>query len=641
MLGNPILRIKKIIFLFSFSLISLVIFSQKEDIKLSIIPEPVSIIQKDGEFQLGKKLKISASANTELRSTLTFLQNKLSTATGSFVEMSNSKSAQLELIILKDSNPLLGNEGYILSVKTKIISITANKPIGVFYGVQSLLQLFPPEIESAELVKNVLWKIPCVEITDYPRMAWRGFMLDVSRHFFTLDEVKTYIDNMVRYKYNMLHLHLTDDEGWRIEIKSLPKLTEVGAWRVEKIGHHGRFSNPLPTEPKAYGGFYTQDDIKEMVKYASDRYVEIIPEIDVPGHSLAAIVAYPELSCTEGADQYMVRAGEPIIDWSKGSPPHSFVDNTLCPANEKVYDFLDKVFAEVATLFPYPYIHVGGDEAAHNFWAINPAIKELMQKENLTKLTQVQAYFEKRLEKIIQSKGKKMMGWDEILEGGISPSTALMSWRDKEYGINASKSGHFVVMSPTSHTYIDQRQGDFATEPPMNRAIRLNRTYEFEPVPDGADEKFILGGQANLWTENVYNFRQVQYQTWPRGFAVSESLWSPKEKKNWSNFVEKTENHFKRLDFAEVKYSPAIFDPIVTVKKKDENYYVNLSTEIEGLDIYTTFDNSSPDRFYPKYKVPLLIPKDAIMIRIITYRGKNPIGRLMTIRVEDLKKRAN
>jgi hexosaminidase len=235
----------------------------------------------------------------------------------------------------------------------KNILIAANQPAGLFYGVQTLVQLFPKEIESPALVKNIKWEAPCVEITDYPRFGWRGLMFDVTRHFFTKEEVKRYVDDMIRYKYNLLHLHLTDDEGWRIEIKSFPNLTKVGAWRVNKVGEFGTFSPPLPNEPRNYGGYYTQEDIKELVKYAKERFVNILPEIDVPGHSLAAVVSYPELSCTPEANKYQVRSGEPIMDWSHGAPPIALIDNTLCPANEKVYDFLDKVLTEVAQLFPF------------------------------------------------------------------------------------------------------------------------------------------------------------------------------------------------------------------------------------------------------------------------------------------------
>ena len=631
---------KRSLLTLSLALFGIILYSQSSPAKFNIIPEPVATVEKSGNFTLPKSVNILRPAGSENDITVNFLKEKLSKATGSRVTVKSSGKSDIQLVLNAIADPMIGNEGYILSVRPKKITIRANKPAGLFYGAQTLIQLFPPQIESPTKVINVAWKIPAVEIGDYPRVGWRGLMLDVARHFFTVDEVKQYIDAMVRYKYNMLHWHLTDDEGWRIEIKSLPKLTETGAWRVEKVGNFGEFSPALPDEPKTYGGFYTQDQIRDIVNYAAERFVQVIPEIDVPGHSLAAVVAYPELSCTEGADKYTLRAGEPFMDWSQGAPPIALIDNTLCPANEKVYEFMDKVMTEVAQLFPYPYIHVGGDEAPHNFWQKNPQVQELMKREGLTTIPQVQSYFEKRLEKIIQSRGKKMMGWDEILEGGITPTTALMSWRGTKYGIEASRSGHYVVMSPTTYAYIDYMQGDISTEPPVYSSLRLNKAYQFDPVPPEADARYILGGQANLWTEQVYNIRQVEYMTWPRGFAIAESVWSPKEKKNWENFVNKTENHFQRLDYAETKYSPAMYDPIVSVTKKEDKYFVELSTEISGLDIYTSFDNSTPDRFYPRYKAPLLVPTDARLMRIITYRGKIPAGRLMTIRVEDLKKRA-
>ncbi|MBP7181084.1 MAG: family 20 glycosylhydrolase, partial [Dysgonomonadaceae bacterium] len=385
---------------------------------------------------------------------------------------------------------------------------------------------------------------------------------------------------------------------------------------------------------------YTQDQIRDIVRYAAERFVRVMPEIDVPGHSLAAIASYPELSCTPGAEEYSVRAGEEFMDWSHGAPPIAYVDNTLCPANEKVYDFMDKVITEVAQLFPFEYIHSGGDEAPHNFWENSPQVKELMKREGLKTMPEVQSYFGKRIEKIIQSKGKKMMGWDEILEGGITPTTALMSWRGIDAGIEASKSGHYVVMSPTNFVYIDYMQGDPCTEAPVYATLRLNQSYKFDPLPTGVNEKFVLGGQANLWTEQIYNIRQAEYMTWPRGFAIAESLWSLKEKKDWNKFVTKTEAQFPRLDWAQTKYSPAMYDPIVSVRKEGEKYFVELTPEIDGLDIYTSFDGSTPDNFYPKYSAPLLIPKDARLMRIITYRDGKPIGRLMSITVDDLKSRA-
>jgi hexosaminidase len=446
---------------------------------------------------------------------------------------------------------------------------------------------------------------------------------------------------MVRYKYNLLHLHLADDEGWRIEIKSYPKLTEKGAWNVKKIGDFGNFTPPAADEPRNYGGFYTQEDIKELVQYAQARYVNILPEIDVPGHSLAAVVSYPELSCTPGADKYVVRSGEQIMDWSHGAPPIALIDNTLCPANEKVYEFLDKVVGEIAQLFPFGYIHMGGDECPKNFWEKNDQIKALMRKENLKGMEEVQSYFTKRLEKIVESKGKKFMGWDEILEGGLAPSAAVMSWRGMKGGIEAAKMKHDVVMSPTTFAYLDYMQADAITEPRVYASLRLSKAYQFEPLPDGVDARYIKGGQANLWTEQVYNIRQAEYMTWPRGFAIAESVWSPKEKKNWTNFLAKTEQHFKRLDIAETKYAPSVYDPSFEVSKTADGLIkVNLSTEVPDLDMYYSFDNSFPDHFYPKYTEALIVPKDAATLKVITYRGKKPIGRMMTMPVEELKKRA-
>ena len=630
---------KKVILSLALSLMGVLLFGNNPENEIHIIPEPVSITEKSGEFELPEKIVISSPQGEEMKLIHATLEQKLSVAANKSVEIkSNASDAQIILALNTQTDAVIGDEGYKLSVSSEKVIIHANKPAGLFYGVQTLLQLLPPEIESKQSVENVSWTIPAVEIVDYPRMGWRGMMLDVSRHFFTVDEVKQFIDNMVKYKFNMFHWHLTDDEGWRIEIKSLPKLTEIGAWRVEKIGTFNFFSDPLPDEPKDYGGFYTHDDIREVVAYAAERFIQVMPEIDVPGHSLAAIASYPELSCTADAVNYNVRAGEPIMDWSQ-HPPLGLIDDTMCPANEYVYEFLDKVMTEVAELFPFEYIHTGGDEAPYNFWEKSPEVTALMKREGLKNYAEVQSYFGKRLEKIVQAKGKKMMGWDEILEGGITPTTALMSWRGIEYGIEASKSGHFVVMSHMQYVYIDLMQGDKTTEPPVYTSLRLNQTYKFDPVPEGADEKFILGGQANLWTEQIYNIRQMEYMIWPRGFAVAESLWSPRDKKDWNRFISKTENHFERLNFAQTKYSPAMYDPIVSVSRIGEKYYVDLSNEIDGLDIYTSFDNSTPDNFYPKYTEAQLIPKDASLMRIITYRDGRPIGRLMSITVDDLKKR--
>lgn len=610
--------------------------------EIAIIPEPVSVIKNTGHFLLPENVMIQAVSTPAMKAVVDHLQQRLSIPTGSFVSSSTTAAKPtIKLILNNKTDHLLGKEGYQLSVINGLITIKANAAAGLFYGVQTLLQLFPKEIEAKELVKDVKWEIPCVEIIDYPRVGWRGLMFDVARHFFTKQEVKQYIDAMARYKFNVLHLHLTDDEGWRIEIKGLPKLTEIGAWNVKKTGTFGDFIPPTPDEPRTYGGFYTQEDLKEIIKYAQERFVNILPEIDVPGHSLAVIASYPELSCTPGADQYRVRSGEKIMDWSRGAPPTALIDNTLCPANEKVYEFLDTVITQVAALFPFEYIHMGGDEAPRNFWVKNPAILDLMKREGLKNMDQVQGYFEKRVQKIVESKGKKFMGWDEILDGDLSSSAAIMSWRGTKYGIEAAKKKHEVVMSPTTYAYLDYMQSDVLFEPKVYASLRLSTAYEFDPIPAGVNPIYIKGGQANLWTEQVYNIRQAEYMTWPRGMAIAESVWSPKEKKNWNSFFAKVEQHFKRLDESETKYAPSVYDPIIKASRTaDKSLRVELSTEVEGLAIYYSFDNSYPDHFYPKYTEPLLPPKDASLLRVITYKDNKPVGRMLNIPIEELNKRA-
>jgi hexosaminidase len=613
------------------------------DAKIALIPEPVKMTlhKGAGSFIIPPALIILVPNQEEVKHIARQFSNQVATATGYKVTVKEGKTNTPKSIALSlSTDPSIPDEGYRLKVSTTGVTLTAKKPAGIFYGIQTLLQLLPPPVTGKIPTGLKVWEIPVVTIEDHPRFGWRGLMLDVSRHFFTVAEVKDYIDQMVKYKFNLLHLHLTDDQGWRLQIKSLPKLTEIGAWRVERTGSFGTFPKPQPGEKASYGGFYTHEDIKELVKYAAERFVNILPEIDVPGHSLAALAAYPELSCTPG--EYYVSPGDRFMIWPGGGQHfYGILDNTICPAQEKSFEFLDKVFTEVAQLFPFAYIHMGGDETARNFWEKSEAIKALMKKENLKDLDEVQSYFVKRVEKIINSKGKKMIGWDEILDGGLAPNAAVMSWRGMKGGIEAAKQGHEVVMSPTDFAYIDYMQGDAVTEPPVYASLRLKKAYQFEPLPEGVNASLIKGGQANLWTEQVYTMRQAQYMTWPRGFAIAEALWSPREKRSWADFVPKVEHHFERLDMAAVKYSPALYDPIVEVTKKDTaSILIKLSTEIEGLSIHYSFDNSIPDQFYPVYKEALSVPIGASILKLVSYRDKKPLGRLLVLPVSELRKRA-
>lgn len=603
---------------------------------VTIIPQPVSVKQGTGNFRLNSNTPIELSSSS-LAGLGKYLSESLSVPTEfSFPVNTVSSFSNGSIQLRLSGKPAVNKEGYNLAVTPSGIIITADSAAGLFYGVQTLLQLLPKEIESNKAIKNIDWIVPAVTIDDYPRFAWRGAMLDVARHFFTKEEVKGFIDNMVKYKFNVLHFHLTDDQGWRIEIKSLPKLTEVGAWRPERVGKWGNTPKPDPKEPKTYGGFYTHEDIRELVKYAGERYMTILPEIEGPGHSLATVASYPELSCTDS--NYYVSVGDKIINWhSKGFT--ALLDNTLCPANEKVYDFLDKVFTEVAELFPSQYVHMGGDECPKDFWRNNPRIKELMQREKLKDMHEVQSYYVKRVEKILKSKGKKLIGWDEILDGGLPEDATVMSWRGMKGGIRAAKDGHKVVMSPYNHAYYDLYQGDPLAEPPTYEMVRLRDSYKFEPVPEGVDPDMILGGQGNIWTEQLQNMRAVQYMVWPRALAVAESVWSPKESKNWKNFVARVENEFERMDMAEIKYSRSMFDPIFKTSAEGSGLKLQMETEVEGLDIHYSFDGSLPDNYYPKYSKPLVIPKDAIDVKVVTYRDGKQVGKQIKLPVTELEKR--
>lgn len=603
---------------------------------ISIIPMPVEIKQSAGTYILDKATTISFD-NQEAGKVAEMLARKLNQSTGFSIKPQQGNSGSIKLMLNKSAVPQLGKEGYSLEATSTGVTITANQTAGLFYGMQSLLQLLPKEIESKSPV-TMSWNIPAVKITDYPRFGWRGMMLDVSRNFFTKEEVKLYLDEIARYKFNTFHWHLADDNGWRIEIKSLPKLTSIGAWRVPRFGHFGDRSEPKAGEAATVGGFYTQEDIKEIVKYAQDRFITIVPEIDVPGHSMAAIAAYPEMSCTKDPET-KVNPGSSFSEWFNDGTFKMRIDNTLNPSDEKVYAFLDKIFTELAPLFPNQYIHVGGDECYKGFWMKDPDCQALMKKMKMTKPEELQAYFMKRVEDILKTKGKKMIGWDEILEGGLAPEATVMSWRGIKGGIEAAKMGHDVVMSPTTFAYLDYQQGEQTVESPMYANLRLSKCYSFDPVPEGVDAKYILGGQGNLWTEQIVAFPYVEYMVWPRGWALAEDYWSPNASKNWDNFIQRVEKHFDRSEEEGVNYSSAIYDAIVNIKKTDSKLTAELSSEVPGLDIFYTLDGSMPGLYSPKYSKPVDIPEGPVTLKVVTYRNGKQIGHLITLKPEDLKKR--
>ena len=610
---------------------------QAQQSAIHLIPQPVDIQTSTGAYTLTKATTIGYN-KAAAGPVAEMLSQKLSVPTGLKFAASESKKAAIQLNLLDTDNSQLGKEGYILEATPKGVVISANQTAGLFYGMQTLVQLLPKEIES-KTAARATWTIPAVKITDYPRFGWRGIMLDVSRNFFTKADVKSYLDQLAQLKYNTLHWHLTDDNGWRIEIKSLPKLTSVGAWRVERAGHYGDREDPKPGEPATVGGFYTQADIKEIIQYAQERNITIVPEIDVPGHSMAAIAAYPELSCTKNPNTF-VNPGTPFSEWYGNGTFKMKVENTLNPSDEKVYEFLDKVFTEVAALFPNQYIHVGGDECYKGYWAEDPGCQELMKKLNIRHVEDLQGYFMGRIEKILTAKGKKLLGWDEILEGGISPGATVMSWRGVKGGIEAAHLGHDVVMTPTTFAYLDYNQGEQTIDPPIYAGLRVSKSYSFEPVPDGVDAKYILGGQGNLWSEQIPTLRHAEYMTYPRAWALSEVYWSPKSSKNWNNFAQRMEARFERADIAEINYSKAVYDAIVKTSLKDGKLMLELGSELSDLDIFYTIDDTMPDRYSNKYSQPVAIPDGPVNLRVITYRQGKPIGHLITLKREELESRA-
>ncbi|AOM80972.1 beta-N-acetylhexosaminidase [Pedobacter steynii] len=601
--------------------------------KPAIIPEPVSLIQGKGVFVIDKNTSlIIPSGHAELATLGSRLNDWISLQTGQMLPVKNKTTASDHAIriVLNPALKTSGNdEGYELSVTEHEVKLQARKTAGIFYGLQTLRQLL--QLSAKGDKQGEQSSLPAVEIIDYPRLKWRGLMLDVSRHFFSKDFVKKYIDDMARYKFNVFHWHLTDDQGWRIEIKSFPRLTEVGAWRVPRTGQWWSFEPPQKNEKATYGGYYTQEDVKEIIAYAKERHITVVPEIDVPGHSLAAIASYPYLSATGY-----------IYPVNPGSKFYDIDDNTLNPADERVYTFLDKVFTEVAALFPGDYIHIGGDECTKLFWQRSAVVQDFMKKQGIKTEQELQSYFIKRVEKILKKKKKKLIGWDEILEGGLAPEAIVMSWRGMDGGIESAKQGHQVILTPNNHTYLDLYQGDPLLEPDTYDMLRLQKTYQWNPVPPGIDSTLVLGGQGNLWTESVPSGRHAEYMTWPRSLALSEVFWSPAAKQSWTYFQEKLTPQFKILDAAQISYSKAAFDVLATAKfDQQKQLLVDLGTDIDGLDIYYTLDNTNPDASSARYSgTSIIIPKSSYQLRAQSFKGNIAVGKLLIAPREVLTKRA-
>lgn len=505
-------------------------FSQNE---LALIPKPSEVKFSEGNFVLNKKTVIHADENSfEAK----YLQRVIKEKTGLELKISSITKSKSKIYLGKtfDSN----RESYSLTIDKYDVNIISNSYKGQFYGIQTFLQLIPSE-------KKESINLSCLNISDQPKYAWRGMHLDCSRHFFPKDFVKKYIDYLAMYKFNTFHWHLTDDQGWRIEIKKYPKLTEIGAWRNGSM--IGRYDDKK-IDDKRYGGFYTQEEIKEIIAYATERYITIVPEIEMPGHAIAALAAYPEYSCTGGPFEVGKIWG--------------VYDDVFCPKDE-TFTFLENILTEVIDLFPSEYIHIGGDECPKTRWKVCPHCQKRMKDENLKDEHELQSYFIQRIEKFVNSKGRKIIGWDEILEGGLAPNAAVMSWRGTEGGIAAAKQKHFVVMSPGSHCYFDHYQvADPKNEPiAIGGFTSVEKVYSFNPTPkelSPEEAKYILGAQANVWSEYILSPEHIEYMIFPRMVALSEVLWGTSNSENYLDFKNRLVQHFKIYDKKGINYSKAI-----------------------------------------------------------------------------------
>jgi len=589
---------------------------------VNIIPLPASIKMKPGTFRItNQTMLLVAERDIDLKNVAILFAEQLRLAGGPFLRvkpmMDETSDGDAIVFAYNKNREKLPTEGYRLNISQNGILLTGNSGAGLFYGMQTLLQLLPPEVcKITKPEEGKIWEVPCADIKDEPRFPYRGMHLDVSRHFFSKEFIFRYIDLLAMYKMNIFHWHLTDDNGWRIEILRHPELTEVSAWRVDHEDLPWRERPPQEVgEEATYGGFYTQNDIREIVQYAAQRYITIIPEIEMPAHSVEVLAAYPDLSCTGGP--FTV-------------PPGSYWPNSdiFCAGNESVFVFLEDVLTEVMDLFPSEYIHIGGDEATKTRWEACPKCQQRMKDEGLKDEKELQSYFIKRMEKFINSKGKKMIGWDEILEGGLAPEATVMSWRGVEGGIAASRQGHDVIMTPTSYCYFDYYQANPEFEPEaIGGFTTLKKVYSFEPIPEelSAEEgKHILGAQGNVWTEYIPTPEHAEYMAVPRMIAIAEIDWSPAKLRNWDDFRERLESQYTRLEYMGVNYSIGSFkaDIHTLYNPKTNKIEVVLSSEQPGIPIQYTTNGNDPTSASLLYTGPFEISANAYIKAGLFVDGK-------------------
>lgn len=564
---------KRFVTFFAFTF-SIVLNAQE----INIIPQPVKIRPGKGYFEIDQNIEIIYNRRTEFPAK--FLKNYLKENMGIDCRLVTKSENITNIQII---NAITETKGYYeLLINNRGVLITADSA-GVFYGIQTLIQLLPTQNLKSKS-KNPTLSIPQLEIIDYPRFEYRGIHLDVGRHFFPVSFIKKYIDYLALHKFNIFHWHLTEDQGWRIEVKKYPELTKVGGWRNGTI--IGRYPG-TGNDNIRYGGFYTQEEIKEVVQYAKERFIEVIPEIEMPGHSSAAIAAYPWLSCfpeRPTAIPAKMISKESALRQAQGDiklvqETWGVFDDIFCAGNDSVFVFLQNVIDEVIPLFPSKYFHIGGDEAPKTHWKQCPRCQKRIKELGLKDEHELQSYFVQRIEKYLNSKGKTLIGWDEILEGGLAPNAVVMSWRGEQGGIDAAKQNHDVIMTPGNPVYFDHTQSENEDSVTIGGFNPIEKVYAYEPIPKELNEeqaKHVLGAQANLWTEYIGNERKVEYMLFPRISALSEVLWSPKENRDpiaigWKDFEKRLMGQFKRYDMWNVNYSKAYFDLKARIIQTENN----------------------------------------------------------------------
>ena len=563
----------------------------------NILPQPVSMELGEGAFVWNENTTLNFEPGSSgTKPVIQYILDDYRKGFGKERQYGSKWDIDQQVVSFQIDSAVHHPEGYVLSVSGDGILCRAATPAGWFYGWQSLKQLFPLSYFEKDQPVRFPFTVPAMIVNDYPRFEYRGMHLDVCRHFFSIAEVKQYIDLLASYKMNRFHWHLTDDQGWRIEIKKYPKLTEIGAFRKETlIGHYS--DQPHRFDGTRYGGFYTQEQIREVVRYAQQRQVTIVPEIEMPGHALAALASYPELACTEGPFDVATKWG--------------VFEDVFCPT-ERTFDFLRNVLTEVAGLFPGEYIHIGGDEVPKVRWKESAFCQSLMKRAGLATEAELQSYFIQRIETILSGLGKKLIGWDEILEGGLSEGATVMSWRGTEGGIAAAQMGNDVIMTPGSHCYFDHYQSDHPGEPvAIGGFTPLEKVYAWEPVPPALTTQeavHILGAQANLWTEYILDFAHLQYMAYPRAIALAEVLWSPPATRNEQRFNHALQAHFALLDARKINYARHLLDVGISSRVDREGVLlVSLNKRIPGGEIRYTTDGSEPvsDSYLYSAEIPL------------------------------------